>query len=74
MSDVPSFPYRLLWEERTVRSIANLTREDGALFMKAANRIPIETVVTPFPLGRANEALDALREGEIEGAAMLAIP
>jgi len=74
MSDVPSFPYRLLWEERTVRSVANLTREDGELFMKAAGRFPIETAVTPFPLEQANEALNALRKGEIEGAAALMIP
>jgi propanol-preferring alcohol dehydrogenase len=73
MSDVPSFPYRLLWEERTVRSVANLTREDGELFMKAAERVPIETKVTPFPLEQANEALNALREGEIEGAVVLEI-
>ena len=73
MSDVPSFPYRLLWEERVVRSVANLTREDGALFMKAGGHVPIETAVTPFPLGQANEALDALRKGDIEGAAVLTI-
>jgi len=73
MSDIPTFPYRLLWEERTVRSVANLTREDGELFMKVAARVPIETEVTPFPLGRANEALNALREGEIEGAVVLEI-
>jgi propanol-preferring alcohol dehydrogenase len=73
MSDVPSFPYRLLWEERTVHSVANLTREDGEQFMQAAARVPIETTVTPFPLEQANEALNALREGKIEGAAVLAI-
>jgi propanol-preferring alcohol dehydrogenase len=74
MSDVPSFPYRLLWEERTVRSVANLTREDGEQFMQAAARVPIETTVTPFPLEQAHEALNALREGKIEGAAVLTIP
>jgi propanol-preferring alcohol dehydrogenase len=73
MSDVPSFPYRLLWEERIVRSVANLTREDGLRFMEVAARVPIETTVTPFPLERANEALAALREGKIEGAAVLQI-
>jgi propanol-preferring alcohol dehydrogenase len=73
MSDVPSFPYRLLWEERAVRSVANLTREDGELFMEIAARGPIQTAVTPFPLERANEALNALREGKIEGAAVLAV-
>ena len=74
MSDVPSFPYRLLWEERTVRSVANLTREDGTQFMQVAARVPIETEVTPFPLERANEALSAIRDGKIEGAAVLMIP
>ena len=73
MSDVPSFPYRLLWEERTVRSVANLTREDGDRFMEAASRIPIKTEVTPFPLERANEALGTLRRGNIKGAAVLTI-
>ncbi len=73
MSDVPSFQYRLLWEERTIRSVANLTREDGELFMKTAAQAPIETTVTPFPLERANEALIALREGQIEGAAVLTV-
>ena len=74
MSDIPSFPYRLLWEERTIRSMANLTRKDGELFMQAAARVPIETTVTPFPLEQAHEALNALREGKIEGAAVLTIP
>jgi len=74
MSDIPSFPYRLLWEERTVRSVANLTRDDGERFMKVAARVPIETTVTPFPLEQVNEALSALRNGEIEGAAVLTIP
>jgi propanol-preferring alcohol dehydrogenase len=73
MSDVPSFPYHLLWEERVVRSVANLTREDGELFMKTAARVPIETAVTPFPLERANDALNALRGGKIEGAAVLTV-
>ena len=71
MSDIPSFPYRLLWEERTVRSVANLTRRDGHEFMAVAGRVPIETSVTAFPLERANEALQRLRDGEIEGAAVL---
>ena len=74
MTDIPTFPYALLWEERTVRSVANLTREDGEQFMQIAARVPIETAVTSFPLDRANEALDALRRGEIEGAAVLSIP
>jgi propanol-preferring alcohol dehydrogenase len=71
MSDIPSFAYSLLWEERIVRSVANLTREDGDAFMKAANRTPIETHVTAYPLEAANEALDALRRGSIHGAAVL---
>jgi propanol-preferring alcohol dehydrogenase len=73
MSDIPSFPYRLLWEERAVRSVANLTREDGEEFMQVAARIPIETEVTPFALEQANEALTALREGGIKGAAVLTV-
>jgi len=73
MSDVPSFPYAFLWQERAIRSVANLTREDGEQFMKTAARVLIETEATPFPLERANEALAAIREGEIEGAAVLAI-
>jgi len=73
MSDVPSFPYRLLWEERVIRSVANLTREDAEAFMKAADRAPIKTVVTQFPLASANEALQQLRNGEIEGAAVLTL-
>ena len=73
MSDVPSFPYRLLWEERIVRSVANLTRDDGVRFLEVAARVPIETTVTPFPLERANEALAALREGSVAGAAVLRI-
>jgi propanol-preferring alcohol dehydrogenase len=73
MSDVPSFPYRLLWGERVIRSVANLTRNDGARFMEVAARVPIETAVTPFPLEQANAALNALREGKIEGAAVLRI-
>ncbi len=73
MSDIPSFPYRLLWEERIVRSVANLTREDGDEFLKVAAHTPIETVVTPFALEDANEALDAIRRGSIEGAAVLVI-
>lgn len=73
MSDIPSFPYRLLWEERMVRSVANLTRRDGAEFMAVADQLPIETFVTPFPLDRANEALDSVRRGQVQGAAVLSI-
>lgn len=71
MSDIPSFPYRLLWEERAVRSVANLTRQDGRDFMRLAARTRIKTYVAPFELGEANAALAALREGRIEGAAVL---
>jgi alcohol dehydrogenase, propanol-preferring len=74
MSDIPSFPYRLLWEERLVRSVANLTREDGAQFLQLAPRVPVTPEVTAFPLARANEALDALRRGAFRGAAVLAVP
>jgi propanol-preferring alcohol dehydrogenase len=71
MSDVPSFPYALLWGERTVRSIANLTRRDGDEFLALAPRIPVRTTVSTYPLARANEALADLREGRLRGAAVL---
>jgi propanol-preferring alcohol dehydrogenase len=71
MSDIPAFPYRLLWEERIVRSVANLTRQDGDEFLAVASKVPIRTVTTAFPLAEANEALSRLREGRIEGAAVL---
>jgi propanol-preferring alcohol dehydrogenase len=71
MSDIPCFPYRLLWEERVVRSVANLTRADGEEFMALAPQVPVRTTTTPFPLEQANEALAALREGRVEGAAVL---
>ncbi len=71
MSDIPSFPYELLWGERKVVSVANLTREDGVEFMEIAPQIPVKTTVEPFDLSDANEALDRLRTGKIEGAAVL---
>ena len=71
MSDIPSFPYRLLWGERCVRSVANLTRRDGEEFLALAPRIPVRTAVQTFPLSQANEALARLREGRIRGAAVL---
>jgi propanol-preferring alcohol dehydrogenase len=71
MSDIPSFAYRLLWEERVVRSVANLTRRDGQDFMTLAERTPIETSVETFPLEAANTALDQVRHGRIRGAAVL---
>lgn len=71
MSDIPAFPYSLLWEERVLRSVANLTRRDGDEFFEIAAKIPVRTTTTAFALGDANEALRRLREGEIEGAAVL---
>jgi len=71
MSDIPQFPYDILWGERRVCSVANLTRQDGRDFIKLAQEVPVRTTVTPFPLARANEALTALREGALTGAAVL---
>jgi propanol-preferring alcohol dehydrogenase len=71
MSDIPSFPYSILWEERAIRSVANLTREDGWEFMEIAPKVPVKTEVQTFPLEKANEALDSLRRGKIKGAAVL---
>jgi propanol-preferring alcohol dehydrogenase len=73
MSDIPSFPYELLWEERVIRSVANLTRQDGEELLELAPRVPIETHVERFALGEANEALDRLRAGQISGAAVLTV-
>lgn len=71
MSDVPSIPYRLLWEERTLRSVANLTRRDGLDFLALAPRVPVRTETTAYPLEAANEALADLRDGRLTGAAVL---
>lgn len=71
MTDIPSFPYRLLWEERVVRSVANLTRQDGEELLKLAPQVPVRTEVQVFPLAQANEALRQLREGKVQGAAVL---
>jgi propanol-preferring alcohol dehydrogenase len=71
MSDIPSFPYRLLWEERAVRSVANLTRADGHDFMALAEEVPLKTTVTIYPLEKANAAIDDLRSGRLTGAAVL---
>jgi propanol-preferring alcohol dehydrogenase len=71
MSDVPSFPYSLLWGERVVRSVANLTRRDGEEFLALAPRVPVRTEVETFALGDANEALARLRAGRVRGAAVL---
>ena len=73
MSDIPSFPYEILWGERSVRSVANLTRADGEEFLSLAPQVPVRTEVTPFPLEGANEALAALRGGMIQGAAVLVV-
>ncbi len=71
MSDIPSFPYEILWGERTVRSVANLTRQDAEEFFKLAPTIPVRTTVQTFPLKDANLALEALRQGNLTGAAVL---
>ena len=71
MSDIPSFPYELLWEERSVRSVANLTRLDGEEFLALAPRVPVRTEIEIFALEDANEALARMRSGDIRGAAVL---
>ncbi len=73
MSDIPSFPYSELWEERSVRSVANLTRRDAEEFLALAPRVPVRTHVTSYPLDRANEALADLRAGRFTGAAVLRV-
>ena len=74
MSDIPSFPYDILWGERVIRSVANLTRRDGEEFLALAPRVPVRTHVQTWPLGEANEALAALRAGRVQGAAVLLCP
>jgi propanol-preferring alcohol dehydrogenase len=71
MSPIPSFPYELLWEERVVRSVANLTRADGEEFLRLAGEIPLRVTAEPLPLARAEEGLARLREGRVRGAAVL---
>ena len=71
MSDIPSFPYALLWGERSVRSVANLTRADGIEFMKVAASTPLAIEAQAYPLTEANTALERLRRGELTGAAVL---
>jgi len=73
MSDIPSFPYEILWGERAVRSVANLTRQDGEELLQIAPQVPVETHVEVYPLTQANEALTALREGKVMGAAVLRV-
>jgi len=71
MSDIPAFPYARLWQERVIRSVANLTRADGEAFFELAGRVPLRVDVVPYPLSRANEALAALKEGKVQGSAVL---
>ena len=71
MSDIPAFPYRLLWGERVIRSVANLTREDARQFLALAPQVPVRAHVHPYPLAKANEALGDLRAGHLQGAAVL---
>ena len=73
MSDIPSFPYSDLWQERTLRSVANLTRADAHEFLKLAPQVPVKTTVQEFALEDAEAALDCLRAGKIEGAAVLRV-
>ena len=71
MSEIPAFPYEILWEEREIVSVANLTRRDGEEFLALAPRVPVRTTVQPYPLAEANEALANLRDGRVQGAAVL---
>jgi alcohol dehydrogenase, propanol-preferring len=71
MSDIPAFPYAVLWHERTVRSVANLTRRDGEAFLALAPKVPVRTATETMPLEQANDALDRLRAGAVEGALVL---
>jgi propanol-preferring alcohol dehydrogenase len=71
MSDIPSFPYRLLWQERQIVSVANLTRQDGVDFLRLATEMGIITETKTYPLNQANRALDDLRAGRFQGAAVL---
>ena len=71
MSDIPSFPYQLLWNERVVRSVANLTRADGEEFLALAPQVPVRAEVEAFPLAEANEALGRLRSGDARGSTVL---
>lgn len=73
MSDIPSFPYEILWHERTVRSVANLTRLDGDEFLPLAESVPVRTEIQTYPLGEANRALDDVRHGRVRGSAVLVI-
>jgi alcohol dehydrogenase, propanol-preferring len=74
MSDIPAFPYRLLWEERSVRSVANLTRADAHAFLALAARLPLSVHARSYALADANAALDDVRHGRVDGAAVLTLP
>jgi propanol-preferring alcohol dehydrogenase len=71
MSEIPAFPYELLWGERCLRSVANLTRQDGIEFLELAPHVPVHTQVNPYPFQSANRALEDLRAGRFSGAAVL---
>ena len=71
MSDIPAFPYGILWGERVLRSVANLTRQDAVDFLELAPKVPVKTEIQEFPLAEANAALAALRDGNLSGAAVL---
>jgi alcohol dehydrogenase, propanol-preferring len=73
MSDIPSFPYSILWGERSLKSVANLTRKDGEEFLALAPKVPVQTEVHPYPLDQANEALEDLRAGRFSGAAVIVV-
>jgi len=73
MSDIPSFPYEILWEERSLGSVANLTRADGEEFLALAPRVPVRTEINAYPLEAANTALEDLRAGRFSGAAVLEV-
>ena len=73
MTDIPSFPYRLLWGERTIRSVANLTRRDADEFLRLAPAVPVRTEIELYPLEEANQALERLRSGDVRGAAVLTV-
>jgi len=72
MSDIPSFPYAVLWQERVLRSVANLTRNDATEFLRIAPQVPVRTAIEVLPLAAANDALASLRAGRVHGAAVLA--
>ena len=73
MSDIPAFPYDILWGERSIRSVANMTRQDGLDFLEIAPKVPVRTYVEPFALDQANEALDSLRKGSVRGSAVVVV-